>query len=78
MASSGTHRHSKKNSPAVTIELAPADVAAVADELDVKDLEAEDIQPEPASAANRRSRRGGSRKCPASQLRRPRHADFPV
>ena len=49
MASSGTPRHSKKNSPTVTIELAPADVTSVSDELDVKDIEAEDIQPEPSS-----------------------------
>ncbi len=51
MASSGTPRHSKKNSPGVTIELAPADVTSVSDELDVKDIEADDIQAEPSAAA---------------------------
>jgi hypothetical protein len=50
MASSGTPRHSKRNRPGVTIELAPADVMAVSDDLDIKDLEAEDIPSEPSSA----------------------------
>ena len=50
MASSGAPRHSKKNRTGVTIELAPEDVTAVGDELVVKDLEAEEMQAEPASA----------------------------
>jgi hypothetical protein len=50
MASSGAPRHSKKNRPGVTIELAPEDVAEAAGELDVKDSEAEDIQAEPSNA----------------------------
>jgi hypothetical protein len=52
MASSGTQRHSKKTGPGVTIELAPSDVSVVADELEMKDLEAEDIQPEPSPSAS--------------------------
>jgi hypothetical protein len=52
MASSGTPRHSKKSLPGVTIDLSAteAEAAAAVDEHDVKDLEAEEIQPEPAPA----------------------------
>ena len=50
MASSRTQRHSKKNETGVTIELAPTDVTAVADDFEIKDAEAEDIQTETSQA----------------------------
>jgi hypothetical protein len=42
MASSGTPRHSKRNRPGVTIDMAPAETAASADEGAVRDVEAQD------------------------------------
>jgi hypothetical protein len=51
MASSGAPRHSKKIRTGVTIELAPEDVTEAAGDLEVKDLDAEDIQPEPSTAS---------------------------
>jgi hypothetical protein len=52
MASSGTPRHSKKNRPGVTIDLAPSEVAADETSADggpeVKDMETEDTQTETA------------------------------
>ena len=52
MASSGTSRHSKKSSPAVTIELSPEDVTAALIEPDAKNPEAEDLPKEPVEAAS--------------------------
>lgn len=50
MASSGTQRHSKKSRTGVTIELAPADVTAVAGDFGIKDADAEEIETETSQA----------------------------
>ena len=52
MASSGTQRHSKKTGPGVTIDLTQADVTAVSEDMDLKDIDAEEIQTDPTSSAD--------------------------
>jgi hypothetical protein len=47
MANSGTPRHSKKNSPGVTIDLAPADVTSAAETARTSEVEAEVSESKP-------------------------------